>query len=68
MVLVPVSCLNGPEQQALVLSETAGAVLDKTPQEEFWAAREQWASDGDAGILMLAGNLMSCPAPGSVQS
>lgn len=66
--LVPVSCLNGPEQQAAVLNETAGAVLDKTPQEEFWAAREQWASDGDAGILMLAGNLMSCPAPGSVQS
>lgn len=66
--LVPVSCLTGPEQQAAVLNETVGAVLENSPQAEFWAATEQWASDGDAGILMLAGNLMSCPAPGSVQS
>jgi hypothetical protein len=65
--LVPVSCLNGPEQQSAVLNETAGAVIDKSTQAEFWAARDQWANDGDAGILMLAGNLMSCPAPGSVQ-
>jgi hypothetical protein len=66
--LVPVSCLNGPEQQAAVLNETAGAVLGNSPQAEFWAARDQWAKEGDAGVLMLAGNLMSCPAPGSVQS
>jgi len=66
--LVPVSCLTGPDQQAVVLSETAGSVLDKKPQAEFWAARDQWANEGDAGILMFAGNLMSCPAPGSVQS
>jgi hypothetical protein len=65
--LVPVSCFNGPNQQAMVLNETVGAVLEKSPQEEFWAARDQWANDGDAGILMLAGNLMSCPAPGNVQ-
>jgi hypothetical protein len=50
--LVPVSCLKNPEQQALVLSETACAVLERTPQGEFWAAKEQWANDGDAGVLM----------------
>jgi hypothetical protein len=65
--LVPVSCLNGSEQQAAVLNEIAGAVTDQVPQTEFWAAREQWANNGDAGALMLAGNLMSCPAPGRAQ-
>jgi hypothetical protein len=63
--LVPVNCFNGSDQQGIILNETADALLDRASQTEFWAAREQWAKDGDAGILMLAGNLMSCPAPGS---
>ena len=66
--LVPVGCFNGPEQQGIILNETADAVLDQAPQTEFWAAREQWEKGGDDGMIMLAGNLMSCPAPGSVRS
>lgn len=63
--LVPVDCFKGAEQQKTVLADTAGAVLAKTTAGEFWAASELWAN-GDVGALMLAGNLLSCPARESV--
>lgn len=64
--LVSVNCLNGSEQQAMVLRDTAEVIQATVPQENFWAARQQWEA-GDVGVLMLAGNMLSCPAPASAQ-
>ena len=61
--LVPVSCLQTPEQQEMVLAGTAGTLLSQKSHNEFWTARQQWV-DGNMGAMMLAGNLMSCPARG----
>lgn len=59
--LVPVSCLQTPEQQEAVLADTAKTLLPQKSHNEFWTARNQWIN-GNIGALMLAGNLMSCPA------